>query len=205
MAHTLFPYLHKMSSLKRLLRLTRVSDSSFITQNGAPPPPGGKGVFGGQLVAQSLWAAILTSGPAFEPSSMQCYFVVKGDTTKNIRYAVESLREGTNFEHRQVRAYQLNRLVFVANVLLHKSATFQALENHEDGTREVYHVTKADDNFISFKETVSAAGLFEREVLGNLERYVSLSKAWASREFSDQFLHRFVSGAVEYRLSLIHI
>lgn len=186
-----------MSSLKTLLRLTRISETKFVSP-AAAPPPGGSGVFGGTLVAQSLWAAIQTAGQAFEPSSLHCYFIVRGDTSVRITYNVEVLRQGTNFVHRQVRAYQLDKLIFVASVLLHKTSAFEGPEDDRSRARDVRHVTKADGLY-PLEDTVPADDLFRSQVLENIDRYSRLDRAWSDPQFTHPFLERFTSGPVEYR------
>lgn len=77
------------------------------------------GLFGGQIVAQSLVAAAATVDPAFRIHSLHAYFIRKGDADEPIRFDVDRLRNGRNFVTRAVVAKQSR------GAILHMSASFQ--------------------------------------------------------------------------------
>jgi len=78
------------------------------------------GLFGGQIVAQSLVAAAATVEPAFRVHSLHAYFIRKGDADEPIRFDVDRLRNGRNFVTRAVVARQSR------GAILHMSASFQS-------------------------------------------------------------------------------
>ncbi len=80
------------------------------------------GLFGGQIVAQSLMAAAATVDPAFRIHSLHAYFIRKGDADEPIRFDVDRLRNGRNFVTRAVVASQSR------GAILHLSASFQATQ-----------------------------------------------------------------------------
>lgn len=69
-------------------------------------------VFGGQFLAQALLAAGRTVPDGRLPHSLHGYFLRPGDQNTPIRYDVESMRDGRNFNHRCVVASQNGKEVF---------------------------------------------------------------------------------------------
>jgi acyl-CoA thioesterase-2 len=63
-------------------------------------------VFGGQVLAQALIAAIRTVDADRDVHSMHGYFLRPGDADKPITFGVQRLRDGRSFSARRVHAYQ---------------------------------------------------------------------------------------------------
>lgn len=63
-------------------------------------------VFGGQVLAQSLIAAMRTVDADRAVHSMHGYFLRSGDAKKPITFGVQQLRDGRSFSARRVHAYQ---------------------------------------------------------------------------------------------------
>lgn len=63
-------------------------------------------VFGGQVLAQSVMAAIRTVDPARPIHSMHGYFLRPGDANEPITFGVQRLRDGRSFSTRRTQAYQ---------------------------------------------------------------------------------------------------
>lgn len=63
-------------------------------------------VFGGQVLAQSLIAAMRTVEPTRDVHSMHGYFLRAGDADKPITFGVQRLRDGRSFSARRTHAYQ---------------------------------------------------------------------------------------------------
>lgn len=78
------------------------------------------GLFGGQIVAQSLVAAARTVDPQYRIHSLHAYFIRRGDAEEPIRFDVDRLRNGRSFVTRAVVARQS------AGAILHMSASFQS-------------------------------------------------------------------------------
>ena len=79
-------------------------------------------VFGGQVLSQSLHAAMLTVEPDRMLHSMHGYFILPGDLRKPILFDVDRLRDGRSFTTRRVVAIQNGAAIF------NLSASFQIRE-----------------------------------------------------------------------------
>ena len=86
-----------------MFELTPHGPDTFI--GTGPRYPWG-GLYGGQIVAQALRAAALTTDPDFRPHSIRAYFIRPGDHTEPIRYEVDRIRNGRSFLTRRVVARQ---------------------------------------------------------------------------------------------------
>ena len=100
-----------------MMALDRRGPDSSIGRG--PSYPWG-GLYGGQIVAQSLVAAAGTVDPAFRIHSLHAYFIRRGDAGEPIRFDVDRLRNGRNFITRAVVASQSR------GAILHMSASFEA-------------------------------------------------------------------------------
>src|SRR5690606_18397255 len=85
---------------------TRTRDDVFIG-NSLWMPQGR--VFGGQVLAQSMMAAIKTMPDDRIVHSMHAYFLRPGDIDKSITFAVERIHDGRSFSTRRTEAYQDGR------------------------------------------------------------------------------------------------
>jgi len=91
-------------------------------------------VFGGQVAAQALLAAIRTVDPDYACHSLHSYFLLPGDTAVPIVYDVEPIRDGRSFATRRVVARQHGRPIYFL------TANFQRAEDgfeHQDVMPEV--------------------------------------------------------------------
>ena len=79
-------------------------------------------VYGGQVVAQGLAAARMTVSEELNVHSIHAYFIRGGDSSKQITYEVDLLRDGKSFATRRVIAYQQGEAI------LNFSASFQLNE-----------------------------------------------------------------------------
>ncbi|MBV9661892.1 MAG: thioesterase family protein [Acidimicrobiales bacterium] len=100
-----------------MMTLNEREPDSYIARG--PRYPWG-GLFGGQIVAQSLGAAAATVDPAYGIHSLHAYFIRRGDADEPIRFDVDRLRNGRNFVTRAVVARQSRGAIF------HMSASFHA-------------------------------------------------------------------------------
>lgn len=112
-------------SIRRALHLEQVDRDLFVQHAAALwVPPGGRAVFGGQIVGGAMAAGLRTlDGPhaGFQLHSMHSYFLLPGDGAKNIVYHVTRLRDGGSFCTRDVKAVQDGRAVFGAELSFHRS------------------------------------------------------------------------------------
>lgn len=93
------------SNIESALELKQISNDMFISRT-LWLPLGARGVFGGQIIGQSLVAASSTVHPDFHVHSMHSYFLLPGDSKKEVKYSVTRLRDGKSFTTRLVVATQ---------------------------------------------------------------------------------------------------
>ena len=180
----------RLNKLQKLLELSQLSATRFITVSKPLAPPGAKATFGGTLVAQSLLASLYTVPANFHPSSLHCYFLIGGDPQASIQYDVQSLRQGRNFIHREIKAYQHDRLIFCSTALFYRVKSL---------THDSLHHVKKVASLPPQSEYEVAHRLFEKEVVGNLERYSRINPTLSDRSNLKDFVDRFEKGVVDYR------
>jgi acyl-CoA thioesterase-2 len=108
-----------LDELVTLLRLERIEDNLF---RGQSQDLGWGTVFGGQVLGQSLSAAVQTLGKDRHVHSMHAYFLRPGDASKPIVYEVDRIRDGSSFTTRRVVAVQGGHAIF------NMAASFQQQE-----------------------------------------------------------------------------
>lgn len=179
-----------MIRLEKLLELRALSSSKFMTINKPLAPPGAKGTFGGILVAQSLLASLYTVPKDFIPSSLHCYFIIGGDPKSNIFYNVESLREGRNFIHKLVKAYQYDKLIFTSTILFSRDRIISS--------NSLHHFNKFC-NLPPKSNFTPASTLFKEKVLNKPSNSEPISKNMETEKFLDKINKQFEEGPIEYR------
>jgi acyl-CoA thioesterase-2 len=120
-----------VEELVDLLDLEAIEDNLF---RGRQPDTQMQRVFGGQVLAQSLVAAVRTAPEPFRCHSLHSYFLRPGDTKVPIIYDVEGIRDGRSFCTRRVAARQHGRPIFFL------TANFQIPEEgleHQDRMPDV--------------------------------------------------------------------
>ena len=95
--------------LKELIKMERIDDFTYIGKN---EPIGSPIVFGGQVLAQGLYAMSQTVPQDRIAHSLHSYFILPGDLSKPIRYEVEYVRDGGSFSTRRVKAMQDGEVIF---------------------------------------------------------------------------------------------
>lgn len=185
-------YAKSLASIERCLELVPTSANTFITKNLPEAPLGSKGTFGGTLVAQSLLAALHCIPTHFSPTSLHAYFINGGDPKTNITYQVEDLRHGRNFIHKQVRAFQHDRLVFTSLVL------FATQRQQHDS---LHHMKTADLEAVPLSDFSEAADLFESKVTTEpyLSKFVRINEKFKDSTTCEKYLRQFGEGPLAYR------
>jgi acyl-CoA thioesterase-2 len=102
--------------LIRYLEVERIDRYLFV--GGSPERP--RRVFGGQVLAQSLCAALRSVDEAFIAHSMHAYFLRPGNPQRQIVFEVDPIREGRTFSTRRVVAKQDGRPIFNTSVSLQR-------------------------------------------------------------------------------------
>tara|TARA_Y100000768_G_scaffold23595_1_gene15958 strand:- start:4205 stop:5017 length:813 start_codon:yes stop_codon:yes gene_type:complete len=118
----------KINTFDKLMSLEKVNPVTFV---GHSPEYNWGRVYGGQVVAQGLAAARMTVGPDLNVHSVHAYFIRGGDSSKEIKYEVDLLRDGKSFATRRVIAYQQDEAI------LNFSASFQLNEESPDVDHQI--------------------------------------------------------------------
>lgn len=126
----------KVSELIGLLDLERIEVNLF---RGQSTKVGSGMVFGGQVMAQALSAAMRTVENDRFVHSLHGYFLLAGDENVPIIFDVERIRDGGSFTTRRVKAIQHGRAIF------HMSASFQLNQEGFSHQIEMPNVSKPDD------------------------------------------------------------
>ena len=168
-------------------RIRRASWSSCSTSRssttnlfrGLQPDTDRQRVFGGQVAAQALVAAVRTVDPAYVVHSLHSYFLRPGDTSIPIIYDVEALRDGRSFATRRVVARQHGRPIY------YQTANFQMPEDgieHQDAMPEVIPPEEGLDLVALMRGNDDAdADALAKEWASLDARYVGNSAARAAR------------------------
>lgn len=98
-----------ISELIELIQLEKIDDTTF---KGYSKPIGSPNVFGGQVLAQALYAMSQCVPQDRVCNSYHCYFILPGDLKKPIYFDVEKIRDGGSFSVRRVLAKQDDRVIF---------------------------------------------------------------------------------------------
>ena len=108
----------QLPELLKILTLTKDDDGTFIGRNlfiGSP------NVYGGQVLAQAVAAANATVSDGKIRPSLHSYFINPGDNDTEIRYKVETVKDGKSFNTRRVVGSQHGRDIFIMSASYQKS------------------------------------------------------------------------------------
>src|SRR4051794_14802989 len=86
-----------------LLALEPHGPDTFV---GVSPPYNWGRIYGGQVIAQALWAAAATVPAARPVHSLHAYFILGGRLDEPVRFEVDRVRNGRSFMTRRVVARQ---------------------------------------------------------------------------------------------------
>jgi acyl-CoA thioesterase II len=126
-----------VTDLVGLLDLERIEENVF--RGHSPPDLTQQRVFGGQVLAQGLTAAIRTAPEGRTCHSFHSYFLRPGDPAIPILYEVDRSRDGGSFSVRRVVAIQHGAQIFVL------SASFQTEEPGFEHQAEMPQVPPPED------------------------------------------------------------
>lgn len=100
--------------LPELLHYLKVTAAGHDCFQGVCIPSTRRAAYGGQLMAQALYAAAQTVGSARPAHSLHCHFLQATHLDIPLEFRVQRLRDGGSFSTRQVLALQHNQPVFTA-------------------------------------------------------------------------------------------
>jgi len=107
-------------TLKTLLSGLSVDEIDSNLFSGTPINFPLRRIFGGQVLAQALYAAGRTVDEERVPHSLHAYFLRPGDMGRNVIYDVDPIRDGRSFSTRRVVARQHGRAIFNSSVSFQK-------------------------------------------------------------------------------------
>lgn len=102
-----------LSHLLSTLSLERLGEFTFLGQNTHPDGPR---LYGGQVLAQALRAAVATVDQERTVHSQHAYFLRPGDPALPVEFEVENARDGGTFSSRRVVASQQGRIILVSSL-----------------------------------------------------------------------------------------
>lgn len=164
----------------RAIELEERSPSTYVATTQYVPWPK---AYGGDLLVQAAASAIRSVGSDRVLHSMHSSFLSAATIGALVRYEVERLRDGRSYSTRQVRAYQDDRLIFVATV------SFHIPEDGDDFAPPAPRGVPAPETLPSSAETLAG-------VAGDAARYWSSGRSFDIRHVPSP-IYQAVAGARE--------
>lgn len=137
-----------IQELLGLLNLEAIEENIFRGQSRSV---GSQRVFGGQVLAQALQAAIHTVPEGRFVHSLHAYFILPGDIELPIVFEVDRIRDGGSFTTRRIKAIQKGQAIF------NMSASFQKKQEGFDHQISMPNVTPPD-GLMSWDQLVEEFG-----------------------------------------------
>jgi len=151
------------------------------------------GLYGGQIVAQALRAAALSSEDGFVPHSIRAYFIRPGDHTEPVRYEVDRIRNGRSFLTRRVVARQAIGAILNAECSFQRpseSVEVQTIDMPEvsppEGLEQTSFTREFDRCFIPARELVSS----DRPDDGRVAAWIRVNRELADPA-EDPLVHQY--------------
>ena len=140
-----------MKDVQELLNLLKLEPLEENLFRGESASVGSKRVFGGQVLAQALYAALKTVPSDRFVHSLHAYFILPGDVEQPIVFEVDRIRDGGSFTTRRVKAIQKGRAIF------NMSASFQLEQEGFDHQINMPNVSPPDV-LVNWEELVEKYG-----------------------------------------------
>jgi len=102
--------------IEQLINYLNVEQIDKLLFRGLTPDQGRKMVYGGQVLAQALNAALRTVDEERSVHSMHAYFLRPGRPTAPIIFDVDPIRDGKSFSTRRVVAIQNGKAIFNTSI-----------------------------------------------------------------------------------------
>lgn len=166
-----------MDLTKEGLRIERIANCDVFRGRGIPTPWGR--LYGGQTIGQSLMAACMTVPDDKPVHSLHSYFILAGDSEKEILFMVDRIRDGGSFCTRAIKAMQDNRTICHTQCSFHRQ---------EEG----------------YKYSLPLVDLLESKGLGNLPNPESFLHK-PSRDASHQVKRYLVAEGVDWTIHYVKL
>ncbi len=170
-----------MKQISELLSLLDLERLEFNLFRGESRTVGSARVFGGQVLAQALAAAMRTTPDDRHVHSLHGYFVLPGDLDVPIVFEVDRIRDGGSFTTRAVKAIQTGQAIF------HLTASFQLDQQGFDHQTTMPEVLRPEE-LVSYE---GMAKQFGAQLPENIRRMLSIERPLEFRpvEFHNPFAH----------------
>lgn len=155
--------------MKNVAELLALLDLEAIEENlfrGHSKTVGSPNVFGGQVLAQSLQAAMRTVPVDRFVHSLHAYFILPGDLSIPIVFQVDRIRDGGSFTTRRVKAIQKGEVIFLM------SASFQLQQEGFDHQIDMPKITPPE-SLASYEDLAAKFGEMLPE---NIKRFLNLDR-----------------------------
>lgn len=117
------------AKLQRSVQLEEIDADIFVAKKeNLFRYPGARGIFGGQTICQCLHAAVLCVPSSVKVHSFHGYFMLAGDSTRDIILQVKRMRDGGSFATRAVEARQKGQIIFSASIQFQRPEPSNGLE-----------------------------------------------------------------------------
>ena len=184
-----------MFTLTEFLSKMHIEEIDTLLFTGEALQMGLPRVFGGQVLGQSLNAAVRTVEPERKPHSLHAYFLRPGDLTRPIIYEVDPIRDGRSFSTRRVVAKQRGKAIFNASIsfqiseggLDHQMDLPPGIKGPEDILPDIEHVENLakSDPSLNVNKLRSRNLIFDRSVIDI--RTPELIKSIKDGEYKPQY------------------
>lgn len=141
--------MNSAQDLLQLIQLKQIKDHKF---EGYSKTVGSPNVFGGQVLAQAINAAIRTITNGRILHSLHSYFLEPGDLELPIIYEVSKVRDGGSFSVRRVTAQQNEKVIFIL------SASFQKQEEGYEHQIDMKTDIKQPEALMSWTDLLDTYG-----------------------------------------------
>ena len=128
---------NQKNDIKQLLHFFDLETLELNLFRGQSLDIGTGRIFGGQVLAQSLKAAYLTT-QNHDAHSLHAYFLREGDCNRPVIFEVERVRDGRSFSNRRVSAIQNGKTILIM------SCSFQKFETGFDHQAQMPDVPDPD-------------------------------------------------------------
>jgi acyl-CoA thioesterase II len=171
------------ASAEELVELLDLESLDVDLFRGRQPETDRQRVFGGQVAAQALIAALRTTEDDLQVHSLHSYFLRPGDTAVPIIYDVERLRDGRSFSTRRIVARQHGHPIYFM------TANFQRPEEGFEHQDAMPAVSGGPEAGIEFAELAQGRGQtsesFAREWAALDVRYLANSADFGDHNLTD--------------------
>lgn len=152
-----------IKELIKLLDLEKIEENIFRGQSTSIGSPR---VFGGQVLAQALNAAIRTAPDDRYVHSLHAYFILPGDIEQAIIFNVDRIRDGGSFTTRRVMAIQKGQPIFLMAV------SFQLVQEGFDHHVSMPNVS-GPEHLVSWDDI---AEKYSEHLPENLRRFLNIER-----------------------------